>query len=62
VHAFSEPLFAKIDRPDGIICFAKPVPVEETLSDWSSDLSKVMTLIESTKFLIDKEVMMKAAE
>jgi len=57
----AEPLYAKIDRPEGIISFVKPVPVEETLSDWASDLSSVMKLIESTKFLIDKEVMMNAA-
>ena len=32
----SEPLYAKIDRPEGIASFIKPVPVEETLSGWLS--------------------------
>jgi 26S proteasome regulatory subunit N5 len=31
----NDTIFAKIDRPAGIICFVRPKPAEEILSDWA---------------------------
>jgi len=50
-------LFAKIDRPAGIVSFQKPVTSEETLSDWASDVASLLTLVERTCHLINKENM-----
>ena len=41
-------LYAKIDRPQGIIVFAKPQSPDEVLQDWASDISKMLSLVETT--------------
>ena len=51
-------LYAKIDRPQGIIVFAKPQSPDEVLQDWASDISKMLSLVETTCYLINKETMM----
>jgi 26S proteasome regulatory subunit N5 len=51
-------LYAKIDRPQGIIVFAKPQGPDEVLQDWASDISKMLSLVETTCYLINKETMM----
>ena len=51
-------LYAKIDRPKGIIVFAKPQGPDEVLQDWASDISKMLSLVETTCYLINKETMM----
>lgn len=54
-------LHLRIDRPQGIISFnVKKVP-EEVLSDWSSDIGKMLHLMESTCHLINREVMVYKA-
>lgn len=50
-------LFAKIDRPAGIMTFKKMMKPEETLSDWASDVSTLLNLVERTCHLINKEHM-----
>merc|ERR1711998_562008 len=50
-------LFAKIDRPAGIMTFKKAMKPEETLSDWASDVSSLLNLVERTCHLINKEHM-----
>jgi 26S proteasome regulatory subunit N5 len=52
-------IFAKIDRPAGIIDFVKTKSPNEVLNDWSSNLSELMVLVEKTKHMIIKEEMMK---
>ena len=51
-------LYCKIDRPRGIAVFAKPKPPDEVLQDWSSDISKMLSLVEMTCHLINKETML----
>lgn len=50
-------LYAKIDRPAGVISFSRPVPAEEVLSEWNSNLSSLLQLVETTTHLINKEKM-----
>ena len=50
-------LVAKIDRPAKIIQFTPPKPPEEALSDWAADISKMLTLVDNTCHLINKEHM-----
>ena len=50
-------MYAKIDRPAGIVSFDKPKPPEETLSDWAANISTCLGLVETTCHLINKETM-----
>ena len=50
-------IYLKIDRPRGIVCFEEPQTPEAVLSDWSSDMGKLLGLMESTCHLINREVM-----
>lgn len=50
-------LLAKIDRPTALVTFAPKVSAEETLSDWASDIGQLLTLVEHTCHLINKENM-----
>lgn len=54
-------LYLKIDRPAGIISFLEPQQPEQILSEWSSDVSKMMMLMESTCHLINRENMVYKA-
>ena len=49
--------YVKIDRPIGIVSFRSPRQPTEVLSDWSSDIGKLLTLMESTCHLINRENM-----
>lgn len=49
--------YVKIDRPIGIVCFRAPRQPEAVLSDWSSDIGKLLTLMETTCHLINRENM-----
>ena len=53
--------YVKIDRPAGIVSFERPRSAEEVLSDWSSDISKMLGLMESTSHLINREIMVHKA-
>ena len=52
-------VYAKIDRPKDIIRFQAPTTAESVLSDWASDIGKLLHLVETTTHLIDKENMTK---
>merc|ERR1712137_608063 len=54
--AEAEPLFARIDRPAGIISFRQTQPAEAVLTAWTSDIGQMMQLVERTKHLIDREI------
>ena len=54
--------YVKINRPEGIVSFEKPRNPEEVLSDWSSDISKMLGLMESTSHLINREIMVHKAK
>uniref|UniRef100_A0A7S2RAT1 PCI domain-containing protein n=1 Tax=Rhizochromulina marina TaxID=1034831 RepID=A0A7S2RAT1_9STRA len=51
-------LYAKIDRPAGIASFKSRATAEETLSEWSSDIGQLLSLVERTCHLINKENML----
>lgn len=50
----SKTVFAKIDRPAGLVSFVKPKTGDEVLNEWSSDVHKLMGLIEKSCHLIAK--------
>lgn len=50
-------LMARINRPANIVTFKKPESHEETLSAWASDISSLLTHVELTCHLINKENM-----
>jgi 26S proteasome regulatory subunit N5 len=54
-------LYLKIDRPAGIVNFTEKKMPEEVLSEWSSDISKLLNLMESTCHLINRENMVYKA-
>lgn len=53
-------VYAKIDRPSDIVRFAAPQNPEAVLTDWSSDIDKLLHLVETTTHLIHKENMTAA--
>ncbi|GAA6023111.1 hypothetical protein JCM10207_007724 [Rhodosporidiobolus poonsookiae] len=57
----SQTVFAKIDRPAGVVSFVKPKTGDEVLNEWSSDVGKLMGLIEKSCHLIAKEHAVHAA-
>eukprot|EP00936_MAST-01D_sp_MAST-1D-sp1_P000153 g153.t1 len=50
-------IFARMDRPAGIISFQRPRPAEEALDDWAGDISELLNLVATTSRLINKEMM-----
>lgn len=50
----SKTVYAKIDRPAGIVTFVKPKTGDEVLNEWSSDVGKLMGLVEKSCHLIAK--------
>jgi len=53
----SKQLHAKIDRPAQIVTFARKKTANEVVDEWSSDVSKLLALVETTCHLINKEIM-----
>jgi 26S proteasome regulatory subunit N5 len=51
-------IFARMDRPAGIISFKQPVAPETTLQAWAGDISELLGLMDETCHLISKENMM----
>mmetsp|Transcript_16903 Transcript_16903/g.25477 ORF Transcript_16903/g.25477 Transcript_16903/m.25477 type:complete len:439 (-) Transcript_16903:192-1508(-) len=47
----------KIDRPVGIVVFSESSTAEEVMSDWASSVSSMLSLMESTCHLINRENM-----
>lgn len=50
-------LWAKIDRPHGIVTFSKPETPASTLNGLAGDISQLLSLVEKTTHLIHKENM-----
>ena len=50
-------IYARIDRPAGIVSFCRLKDPGEVLNEWSSNLTKLMTLVTKTTHLINKEEM-----
>lgn len=50
----SKTVYAKIDRPAGIVSFKAPRSGDQVLNEWSSDVGKLMGLIEKSCHLIAK--------
>ncbi|KAF8941557.1 PCI domain-containing protein [Dissophora ornata] len=51
----SKTIYAKIDRPAGVVSFAKSKHPNEVLNEWSQDINGLLGLIEKTCHLITKE-------
>lgn len=51
-------VYAKIDRPAGIVSFAKPRDADDVLNEWSSNMKSLLGLLERVDHLITKEEMM----
>ena len=54
-------IYARIDRPRGIVTFKRTANVSDTLNAWSGDLSKMLGLVEKTSHLVSKEYAMHEA-
>jgi 26S proteasome regulatory subunit N5 len=54
-------VYLKIDRPSGIVSFQSPTLPETVLSDWSSDMDKLLGIMENTCHLINREQMVHKA-
>ncbi|CAG8680306.1 31577_t:CDS:2, partial [Racocetra persica] len=54
----SKTIYAKIDRPAGIVSFASPKDANQVLNDWSNNINSLLALIEKTCHLITKEEML----
>ena len=50
-------LYARIDRPTGIVTFQAPKSPNELLNDWAGDIGALLTMLEGTCHLIHKENM-----
>jgi len=57
-----ERLIAKIDRPVGIVTFRARKTPNDYLSEWTSDISELLGLVEKTCHLIHKENMVQQAK
>lgn len=51
-------VYAKIDRPAGIVSFAKPRDADDVLNEWSGSMKSLLGLLERIDHLITKEEMM----
>ncbi|WVQ65751.1 uncharacterized protein L199_003929 [Kwoniella botswanensis] len=54
-------IYARIDRPNGIVNFKNKKSTNEILNGWSNDISKMLGLVEKTSHLISKEYAMHEA-
>ena len=50
-------IYARIDRPAGVVSFSQTQDPSEVLNEWSTNLSNLMTLVSKTTHLINKEEM-----
>jgi 26S proteasome regulatory subunit N5 len=52
----SKTVYAKIDRPAGIVDFEPKKDDADRLNDWTNDLGKLLGLVERTTHVIGKEL------
>lgn len=57
----SKSLIAKIDRPNGIVCFQAPKDSNDILNSWATNLEKLLDLVEKSCHQIHKETMIHKA-
>lgn len=50
-------LWAKIDRPAGVVSFCKPKDADETLNGWASNVASLLDIVERTCHLVHREKM-----
>jgi len=50
-------VFAKIDRPNGVVNFIKAQDSADILNEWSADISSLLKLMDKTCHLIQRETM-----
>eukprot|EP01092_Planopodium_desertum_P014963 TRINITY_DN7724_c0_g1_i1.p1 TRINITY_DN7724_c0_g1~~TRINITY_DN7724_c0_g1_i1.p1 ORF type:complete len:138 (-),score=12.09 TRINITY_DN7724_c0_g1_i1:50-463(-) len=50
-------IWARIDRPSGVIIFRKVKRANDILNDWSRDITKLLDLMEKSSHLINREFM-----
>jgi len=50
-------IYAKIDRPLGVVAFRKTETPNDVLNKWSSDIDSLLSLVENTVHLIQREHM-----
>lgn len=48
-------IFAKMDRPAGLVNFEKRKSNADVLNDWSADMNKLMSTVEKVTHLVEKE-------
>jgi 26S proteasome regulatory subunit N5 len=51
----SKQLFAKIDRPTGIVTFARKQDANDVLNNWANDISELLNVVDRTTHLINME-------
>ena len=54
-------LWARVDRPAGVVLFRRRQKPAQVLTSWGADLSRVLALVERTTHLIRKERMVLAS-
>ncbi|NXD32452.1 PSD12 ATPase, partial [Spelaeornis formosus] len=54
-------VYARIDRPKGIVTFKAKKTNYQILNEWSGDVSKILSLVEKTSHLVSKEYAMQEA-
>ena len=54
-------IYARIDRPGGMVCFRESKDASEVLNGWSSSLNTLMALVNKATHLIHKEEMVHGA-
>lgn len=47
-------VYARIDRPAGIVSFKQKKSINESLNVWSGDIGKMLILVEKTSHLVAK--------
>ena len=58
--ASDKAVWAKIDRPAGVVVLQQPRPAAEVLTSWAHDINSVLGLVDKVTHLVQKD-RMKAA-
>lgn len=55
-------IWAKIDRPNRIVSFAKPQDADSVLNDWADNVASLLDIVEKTCHLVHRETMVHALD
>jgi len=55
-------VYAKMDRPQGIVAFRRPQSPNDVLNAWATDIDTLLGLVENTVHLIQREHMVNARQ